>query len=64
MQRNENIEREWNKLLEECIKRTDQRIEKLESEGIKLHMDGENHFKDIDEWFKKEAKSIKSKYNS
>lgn len=60
---NEEAEKEWKALLDENTRRTDERMKELKAKGIPCHLDGENHFKDIDEWFKNEYKALKEKYH-
>lgn len=56
-------EKEWHELLSESTRRTEERMKELKKEGLPIGLDGENHFKDIDDWFKEELKKIKQKYN-
>ena len=59
----EAAEKEWKALLAENANRFDERSKLLREEGVHSHLDGENHFKDIDEWFNSELAKIKKKYN-
>lgn len=59
----EQAEKEWQDLLAENTRRWDQRTELLRKQGVKFGLDGENLYKDIDEWFDAEFKKIKKKYN-
>ena len=54
---------EWRNLLDENYDRREKRTAELEKKGIRFHLDGENYYKDIDDWFKAEIVRIKKKYN-
>ena len=59
---NLDAEKEWQALLDENSNKYFERGKILKEKGIKGTLDGENHYKDIDEWFEKEMAAIKKKY--
>lgn len=59
----QDAEREWQALLDENARRFEERTKLLQREGVQTHLDGENHYKDIDEWFQLELSELKRKYD-
>lgn len=53
---------EYKHVLDEYMIKFDKRYAELESKGIQFHLDGEDLFKDIGEWYKDKIKEIKEKY--
>ena len=53
---------EWEELLKESSKRCHERAKELKEKGISSSLDGENHYKDIEEWFENSYKAIQKKY--
>jgi hypothetical protein len=53
---------EYRLVLEECYRRKQERSKELDEKGIQPHLDGENHYQDIDDWHKIRVKEIKRKY--
>lgn len=63
MSKNDMAEKEWADLLAEHTRRFEDRMRELKEKGIASHLDGENHYKDIDDWFQEELKALKKKYD-
>ena len=58
----EKAQKEYNDILEEYTSRFEERRKELNDKGIASHLDGENHFLDIDIWYKRKIKEIRRKY--
>lgn len=53
---------EYQEVLKEYTLRFEKRCMELDQKGIPCHLDGEDHFKDIGEWYKRRVKEIREKY--
>ena len=53
-----NIGSYWKNVIGENKKE----VKELDEKGIQPHLDGENHYQDIDDWHKMRVKEIKRKY--
>lgn len=53
---------EYREILDEYSSKFDERMKELKKRGVQSHLDGKNHFKDIDDEFDRKIKALKEKY--
>lgn len=57
-------EEEWQASVAESVNRVEERKKLLEKQGVQFHLDGVNHFKDIEDWLDSERIRIREKYTT